>query len=158
MLQSPVSPESPDGRHGTRAFSRIHNYEAGLEVAENQNREKNDLDPVVVLNSPVETDSPLYVTHGRWAEAPQPIDSTSPQAMGNAALESNCAPTVQPDSDASRAEKGSTLAGSDKEEPKRWCGVGGKVLLLIVVLVVLLVGAIIGGAVGGTQAKKSKSS
>jgi hypothetical protein len=112
----------------------------------------------VVVNSPIDTDSPLYISHGRWAEAPQPMDSTSPQAMGDAALESNRAPTIQPDSDASRAEKGSTLVGSDKEKPKRWYGLGGKVLLLIIVLVVLLVGAIIGGAVGGTQAKKNTSS
>lgn len=158
MLQSPVSPESPDGRQGAGAFSRLHNYEAGLEVAENQNREKNDLDPVVVLSSPVDVDSPLYVSHGRWAEAPQAIDTTSPQAMGDAALESNCATTTtQTESDAAKAEQGSTLVESEKGEPKRYCGLGGKVMLLIVVLVLLLVAAIVGGAVGGTLAKKNKS-
>ncbi|KAJ4352567.1 uncharacterized protein N0V89_007916 [Didymosphaeria variabile] len=155
MLQSPVSPESPDG---ARAFHRIHNYEAGLEVAANQNREKNDLDPVVV-NSPVDTQSPLYVTHGRWPEAPQAIDSTSPQAMGDAALEtSRAAPApARHSQDASGAEKASTLGISEKGVPNRWCGLSRKVLLLIILLVLLLVGAIIGGAVGGTLAKKSTS-
>ncbi|KAK3202906.1 hypothetical protein GRF29_154g1148068 [Pseudopithomyces chartarum] len=63
MLRSPVSPESPEDRdrkHGARAFARIHNYEAGLEVAAHQHREKSDLDPVVVLNSP---DTPVYDGH-----------------------------------------------------------------------------------------------
>ncbi|KAK7185993.1 uncharacterized protein CC84DRAFT_1235435 [Paraphaeosphaeria sporulosa] len=158
MLQSPVSPESPDVKHGARPFARIHNYEAGLEVAENQNREKNDLDPVVVLSSPVETDSPLFITHGRWAEAPQPIDSTSPQAMGDAALEAHRTTTTQPESDAAKTEKGSTLVDSEEGGPRRWCGLGRKVMLLIIVLVILLVAAIIGGAVGGTLAKKSAKS
>ncbi|KAL5426563.1 hypothetical protein PMIN04_001878 [Paraphaeosphaeria minitans] len=158
MLQSPVSPESPDVKHGARAFARIQSYEAGLEVAKNQNREKNDLYPVVVFNSAVDTDSPLFVTHGRWAEAPQPIDSTSPQAMGDAALETLRAATTRTESDAAKAEEGSTLVDSETGEPKRWCGLGGRVMLLIIVLVTLLVAAIIGGAAGATLAKKSAKS
>lgn len=158
MLQSPVSPESPDGKHDEKAFARIHNYGAGLEVAENQNREKNDRDPVVVLHSPVDVDSPLYISHGRWAEAPQPIDSTSPQAVNDAALESDHTTTTHTEPDAAQAEKASTLATSETAKPKRWCGLGGKVFLLIIILIVLLVAAVIGGAVGGTLAKKSAKS
>lgn len=156
MLLSPVSPESPDRKHGASAFSRIHNFEAGLEVAENQNREKNDLNPVVVANSPVDANSPLYISHGRWPEAPQPIDSTAPQAMGGEAPESSRATTAPRSEDPSAAEKASTLAASEKEEKRRWCGLSGGVFLLIIILIILLIAAIIGGAVGGVQARKNR--
>lgn len=163
MIQSPVSPESPEDRkYGARAFGRIHDYEAGLEVAAHQNREKIDLDPVVVLNQP--EIPPVHDGHGRWREAPQVIDTTAPQAMGDAALEpttpsavTRSATVTSRDRDPSVAEKGPSEEAA-KKEGKRVCGVGIKVFLLIVVLVILLVAAIVGGAVGGTLAKKSANS
>lgn len=169
MLRSPVSPESPEDRdrkHGARAFARIHNYEAGLEVAAHQHREKSDLDPVVVLNSP---DTPVYDGHGRWREAPQVIDTTAPQAMGDAALEPRT-PSVdrsatvtsrererERDGDGEVVEKGEGEGGAKKKDRKVY-GVGVKVFWLIVVLIVLLIAAIVGGAVGGVMARKSTTS
>lgn len=161
MVQSPVSPDSLyDGTDGARAFARIHNYEPGLEVAAHQDREKSDLDPVVVLDSP---DTPIYRNYGRWEEAPQVIDTTAPQAMGDAALEptgttvgSTTTTTARSDRDVATAEKGPPVE-EEKKGPRRYCGLTTKVLLLVLVLVLLLVGAIVGGAVGGTQAKKNKS-
>ncbi|KAF1969664.1 hypothetical protein BU23DRAFT_235565 [Bimuria novae-zelandiae CBS 107.79] len=163
MIQSPVSPESPRGdvKDGARtgAFTRIHNYEPGLEVAAHQDREKSDLDPVVVLGAP---DAHIYRNQRPWNEAPQVIDTMAPQAMGDAPLEPNSAVSSETahhrdgdrDADAADAEK-CTEAPEEKKEAKRWCGVSTKVFLLIVALVLLLVGAVIGGAVGGTQARKS---
>lgn len=167
MIRSPVSPESPEAKAGGRAFARIHGYEDGLEVAANQNREKSDLDPVVVLDSSQHiTDTagpPVDFTHGRWREAPQVIDTTPPQAMGDASLEPTLSNTVtRTGTGTSRKDDGAVVEKGTEEEVKResrrYCGVSLKVLLLILLLIVLLIAAVIGGAVGGTQARKNRTS